>query len=113
MTTKNLPEVDKLFEPMRAFNKLALESAAKAVEMNLDVARRYTDLALANAREMVEIKDPAALQAYVAKQPEAMKSFAVSARADAEAAVKLSVSYFEAAGKLVTDSAKEASKKAA
>ncbi len=107
-TAKSLPEFDKVFEPVRAFNKLTLDNAAKMLEMNLDVAKRYTDLALANAREIVELKDPAAVQAYVAKQPEAFKAFADTARADAEAAVKLSVSYFEAAGKLVSDSAKKA-----
>ncbi len=110
---KSLPEADKVFAPVRAFNQLTLDNAAKLVQMNFDVARRYTDIALANAREFVEIKDAEALQAYVAKQPEAMKSFADTARADAEAAVKLSVSYFEAAGKLVSDSASDATKAAA
>ena len=108
MTTKTLPELDKVFEPMRAFNKLTLDNAAKFVEMNLDVAKRYADIALANAREMAEIKDPAAMQAYVAKQPEAMKAFADTARADAEAVMKLSIGYFEAAGKLVADTTKKA-----
>jgi phasin family protein len=107
-TAKTLPEVDKVLEPVRAFNQLALDNCAKLVEMNLDIAKRYTELTLANVRELVELKDPAAVQAYVAKQPEAIKSFADTARADAEAALKLSMSYFEEAGKLVASNAKKA-----
>lgn len=108
MATKALPDVDKALEPVRAFNKLTLDNAAKMMEMNLSITKRYADLALANARELVELKDPAAVQAYVARQPEAIKAIADTARADAEAAVKLSMSYFEAAGKLVSESTKKA-----
>jgi phasin family protein len=107
-TAKTLPEVDKVLEPVRAFNQLALDNCAKMVEMNLDIAKRYTEMTLPNERELVELKDPAAVQAYVAKQPEAIKSFADTARADAEAALKLSMSYFEEAGKLVASNAKKA-----
>jgi phasin family protein len=108
-TTKSpISELDKTLEPVRALNKLALDNAAKVIEMNFDVARRYADLTLSSMREVFELKDPAAVQAYVAKQPEAMKAFAESARADAEAAVKLGMSYFEEAGKLVAASTKKA-----
>ena len=44
----------------------------------------------------------------MAKQPEAIKTFADSARADAEAAVKLGMSYIEEAGKLVAANTKKA-----
>ena len=107
-TTKTVTEMEKTFEPMRALNQLALDNAAKLMEMNLNIARRYADLMLGNVREMVELKDPAAVQAFVAKQPESMKAFADSTRADAEAAVKLSMTYFEEAGKLVTENVKKA-----
>ena len=107
-TAKNLPEFEQALEPVRAFNQLALDGCAKMVEMNLTIAKRYSDMTLANVRELVELKDPAAMQAYVAKQPEAMKAFADTARADAEAALKLSMNYFEEAGKLVAANSKKA-----
>lgn len=105
---KSFADIEKTFEPMRALNQLALDNAAKLMEMNLDVAKRYSNMMLSSAREMIELKDPAALQAFVAKQPEAIKSFTDVARADAEAAVKLGMTYFEQAGKLVSESAKKA-----
>ena len=108
-TAKNTVEMEKVFEPVRALHMLALENTAKLVEMNLAFARRYADTALANAREMIELKDPAAVQAFLAKQPEAMKTFADETRADAEAALKMGMSYFEEAGKVVSSNAKAVS----
>ena len=111
-TTSATAELDKAFEPVRAFNQLTLEKAAQLVEMNIEAMRRYTDLALANARELVDLRDPAALQAYFAKQPEAIKAFTETAKADAEAAVKLGLAYVEEAGQLVAKGANGAAKKA-
>ena len=80
-TTKSVSDIDKVFEPVRALNKLTLDNTAKLVELNLAVAKRFADATLANVREAVELKDPAAVQAYLAKQPEAMKALADEARA--------------------------------
>ena len=107
-TAKTVSELDKTFEPLRALNKLALDNTAKLMEMNLDIARRYADLMLGNVRELVELKDPAAVQAFVARQPESLKAFADSTRADAEAAVKLGMNYLEEAGKLVSENVRKA-----
>ena len=105
---KSVNEFEKAFEPVKALNKLALDNAAKLVEMNLNVAKRYADLTLANAREVAELKDPAAVQAYVAKQPEAFKALADDAAADAQVVVKLGMAYFEEAGKVVAANVKKA-----
>ena len=52
-TTKSpISELDKTLEPVRALNKLALDNAAKVIEMNFDVARRYADLTLSSMREV-------------------------------------------------------------
>ena len=107
-STKTVSDLNNAFEPVRALNKLALDNTAKLVEMNLAVAKRFADTALAGAREVMELKDPAAVQAYMAKQPEALKAFADDARADAEAAVKLGMAYFEEAGKVVAANVKKA-----
>ncbi len=107
-TAKTVSEFDKAFGPFLALNKLALDNTAKLVEMNLDVARRYAELSLTNAREAAELKDPAAIQAFVSKQPEAFKALAETVSTDAQATVKLGMSYLEEAGKVVAANLKKA-----
>lgn len=107
-TAKSTPELDKALEPVKALNNLMLDNAAKLVDINFDVARRYTDMTLQNWREALDIKDAAALQAYVARQPQAFKDFAETVSADTQAVVKLGVACFEEAGKIVSTGIRKA-----
>jgi len=111
MATKaKAPEfnIEAVFAPVKALNELALANTAKVVDMQFAAARKYADMALANVREMAELNDPAAVQAYVAKQPEAMKALAEGMAADAQEITKLGVAYVQEAGKVVAESVKKA-----
>ena len=100
--------LEAAFAPVKALNTLVLENTAKVVELQFAAARKYADLALASTREVSELKDAEAFQAYVAKQPEAMKHLAEDMAADAQEMTKLGMSYVQEAGKVVAESVKKA-----
>ncbi len=71
-------------EPFRAVNSALLEHWEKMAGYQLDMARRYTDVALGQLREASEVQSPEQLQSYLQKSTEAVRettdSFAKDAR---------------------------------
>ena len=102
------PDLNTFFEPAKALNQLALDNAAKLFEMNVSVAKRFADMTFASVREASELKDSAAVQAFVAKQPEAFKAIAEESASDAQSVVKMGMEYMQEAGKVVAANAKKA-----
>ena len=76
-------------EPFRAVNSALLEHWEKMAEYQLDMARRYTDVALGQLREASEVQSPEQLQSYLQKGTEAARETTDSLARDARTFTEL------------------------
>jgi len=98
-------------EPARAYGSLTLEYTEKLFGAQLDAARRYSDLSLAQARAWLEVRDADGLKKVVEGQQKAAQDLGEHVKADVEALSTLNQDYLQKGQKLVEDSLKAAGTK--
>ncbi|HKJ95954.1 MAG TPA: TIGR01841 family phasin [Gammaproteobacteria bacterium] len=91
----------KAFEPVRAFAGLNIDHFEKLAQFQLEAARAYTDLGIAQVRESLQVGDAKSLQDYVAKQKDAAETVGKRVNEDAQKLAEFGKAYTEEATKLV------------
>jgi phasin family protein len=97
-------DTETLMEPVQAFNSLAIDNASKVAQIQIVAFRRYSELVLNGAREMAGLDEPEAIQAFVVRQGEAIRSLADAAGADFQAMTRIGFEYVQAAGAILNRS---------
>lgn len=113
MTKLNTASFEEFFAPAIELNKIALSYTEKLVEMNLAVARKQAEVALAGWNAALTIKDPAEVQDYLTSQTEVARELVEGLVADANTVTQLNHEVAEDVRKVVTDGIEKASKQAA
>jgi phasin family protein len=88
-----------------SISKLSLEHFEKLVDLQFKAGRSFADLALANTREALEVKDLDGVKAYFEKQPELARNVFESIAKDSGAAIELGRGYAENMQSLLKKSA--------
>lgn len=70
-------------EPFRKVNSKMLEHWEKMADYQLDMVRRYTDVALGQMREAADLQSPEQMQSYLQKSSEAVRETSDSLAKDA------------------------------
>ncbi|WP_435104024.1 phasin family protein [Arhodomonas sp. AD133] len=91
----------KAFEPTRAFVGLTVDHIEKLAQVQIEAAKAYTDLGIAQTREALQISDAKSLQDYVARQKDVAETVTKRVSDDAQKLGELGTSYTEEATKLV------------
>lgn len=108
-TDKTAERLEGLFiEPARAYGSLTLEYYEKLTSTQLDAARAYADLSLAQIRAWLEVKDPESFKKVVEGQPQVAQELGARVKDDAEKLISLSQEYLQKGQKLVDESIKVA-----
>lgn len=93
-------------EPARAYGSLALEYTEKLVGAQLDAARRYSDLSLAQARTWIAVRDADGFKQAFEGQQKAAQDLGDNVKADVEKLSTLNQDYLQKGQKLVEESLK-------
>lgn len=104
---------ETLMATVQKLNQLAVAKVEKLTALQMNALRGYSDLSIQNLKELVEINNPQALQAYLGKQNESVKSVGEKLVADAKAVAEVGVEYSQEAQKITQDSFQASTKKAA
>lgn len=99
---------EQYLEPSKKMAELALTNAEKAFAMQMNLAQGYFDLAMKQMKAMLEVKDPASLQAFLSQQAEVAKSVSEKVVADAQAVAELNAEAGAEVKKLAEESIKTA-----
>ncbi|MDN3521658.1 phasin family protein [Halomonas ramblicola] len=111
-TQKATEQFEGVFvEPARAYGSLTLEFYEKLFGAQLDAARRYTDLSLAQARAWIDVRDADGFKKAVEGQQKAAQDLGEQVKADVEKVSGLGQDYLQKGQKLVEESLKAASVK--
>ncbi len=96
--------LNTFFEPMFAFNALALSNAEKLVELNLDACKRYTQASLEQAKAALELRSSEDLEGFMKASKERGEAVTQAARDDAQAVAGISAAFVAEAQELVKGS---------
>jgi len=108
-TRKTTEQFEGLFvEPARAYGSLTLEYYEKLLGAQLDAARSYTDLGLAQARAWIEVRDVEGFNKALEGQQKAAQQLNEQLKGDAETLSGLGQEYLQKSQKLVEESMKSA-----
>ncbi|MFW6346879.1 MAG: phasin family protein [Halomonas sp.] len=106
-TQKTTEQFEGLFvEPARAYGSLTLEYTEKLLGAQLDAARRYTDLGLAQLRAWIDVRDADGLKQLMDGQQKAAQDLGERMKSDAEVVNALGQDFLQKSQKLVEESMK-------
>lgn len=91
----------KAFEPVRAFAGLNVDHFEKLAKFQVEAAKAYTDLGIAQVRESLQVGDAKSLQDYVARQKDVAETVTKRVNDDAQKLAEFGQAYTEEATKLV------------
>ncbi|QOR40844.1 phasin family protein [Billgrantia diversa] len=97
-----------LVGPARAYAALSIEYTEKLLATQFDTAKAYADTGLAQARELLEIRDADGLRSYVEGQQKFAKDMNERFKGDAEKVVSLNQDFFQQSQKLAESSLNQA-----
>ncbi|MFW3613275.1 phasin family protein [Billgrantia antri] len=97
-----------LLGPARAYAALSIDYTEKLVATQLDTAKAYTDTGLAQARELLDVRDADGLRNYIEGQQQFAKNMAERIKGDAEKVVSLNQDFMQQSQKLAESSLKQA-----
>lgn len=98
---------------LQKLNKLAVANVEKLAALQMGALREYSDLNLKQLKALVEVRNPQALQDYLANQGESLKTLSEKLVADSKAVAELGVDFNQEAQKIARESFEAATKKAA
>lgn len=88
-------QMQGLIQPWRELQAKTLEHCERVADYQLDMARRYTDVTLAQMREASEIRSTEELQSYVRKGTEAARETTESLAKDVRTLTQLGQDFAE------------------
>lgn len=95
-------------EPARAYGALTLEYTEKVVAAQIDAARAYTDLGIAQARAWVDVRDAEGFKKVIEGQQKAAQDLGERFKGDSEKLGTLGQEFLQKSQKLVEESMKSA-----
>lgn len=98
------------FDAMRGLNRLSLDMTEKLLIFQLDRARGYTDIALKQWREALDVRDAASLQNFLAARGEVAQQVTRQMQDDFKKLAEISSDYSRESQKIVRE---QSGKKAA
>jgi phasin family protein len=96
------------FAPVRAFAALSVDYTEKLVNAQLEAAKAYSDITLAQLRSLAEVKDAEGLRSYMEGQQAVAKDLSERLKGDAEKVVALQQDFVQQSQKLTEGSVKQA-----
>ena len=112
-TQKSTEQFEGLFvEPARAYGSLTLEYYEKLMAAQMDAARAYADLSLAQARAWIDVRDADDLKKVLEGQQKAAQDLSERFKSDAEKVNALGQDFLQKSQKLVEQSLKSATDEA-
>jgi phasin family protein len=106
-------QTKKAFAPAQELNQLVIDNTEKLVALQLASVQNYFTLAFSQLKAALEVDDAEALQKYIVKQNELVKSVGERFANDAQKVVELGRDLSAKALKLGQKSAKAVTQKAA
>ena len=103
----------QILAPVQALNQLSIDSAEKLVALQVASLERYVALGFSQLRAASEVNDAEALQAYLGKQNELVKSVSEGFVGDAKAVAELGGEFSEKVQELGQENIKAVTQKAA
>lgn len=103
---------ETLINTVQKFNQLTVAKLEKLTALQMNALRGYSDLSIKHLKELAEVNNPQALQAYLGKQSESIKSVSEKLVADTKAAAEVGVEYGQEAQKIASDSFQSTAKAA-
>ncbi|WP_346796194.1 phasin family protein [Halomonas sp. Bachu 37] len=94
-----------LVAPMRTYTVAALDYYEKLLSAQLDAARSYTDLNMAQARVWLEVKDADTFKKAVESQQKTVSDLSERMKGDAEKILSLSQDFAQQSQKMTETSA--------
>jgi phasin family protein len=96
------------FGPARAYAALSVDFTEKLVNAQLDATKAYADTGLAQARNLLNVKDAEGLRAYMEDQQKVAKELTERLKGDAEKVVSLQQDFVQQSQKLAETNVKQA-----
>lgn len=101
-------QVQTVLAPVQELNKLYIYNIEKLFEIQLNSARDYTEICLDQMRSASEIKDQQALEAFLSKQSETLKTIGEKVIADTQAVANIGSEFSSEAQKIAGKSVEAA-----
>jgi phasin family protein len=96
------------FGPARAYAGLSVDFTEKLVNAQLDATKAYADTGLAQARNLLNVKDVEGLRAYLESQQKVAQELTERLKGDAEKVVSLQQDFVQQSQKLTEANVKQA-----
>lgn len=101
-------KVEEFLAPYKALNTLAISNTEKLVTMQAASFLKYSNIALASAKEANEITDIEGTKAYIEKQVDVAKQVAEDMKADVQVIIDMNKAYFDEVKSVFTDNVEKA-----
>ncbi|WP_249977540.1 phasin family protein [Vreelandella olivaria] len=113
MPTFNTNEITQQFDnlfmaPVRAYTALSIDYSEKLLNAQLEANKAYIDTGIAQARQLLSIKDADGLRSYMEGQQKVAKDLAERVKGDADKVVSLQQDFLQKSQKLTEDNVKQA-----
>lgn len=106
---KTSQQFDAIFvSPMRSYTRAALDYVDQLTHAQLDAARAYTDMTLAQARTWLDVKDVDSFKRAVESQQKTASNLMERVKGDTEKMSSLSQNFIQDSQKSVEESANKA-----
>ena len=106
-------QTNNALAPVQQLNRLIVDNAEKLVALQIASVQSYYALGFSHLKALLEVHDTEALQAYIGKQGEFVKSVNERLAGDAKAVVELGSDFSAEVQKLGQESVKAVTEKAA
>ncbi len=113
MTKTNVAVPVELLKPVAALSELALNTTERLVNLQVDAARKYSNVVLTSWKDALEIKDLPGVQKYLTEQGEVIKETSGDLLNDVKAVAEISQEGVREAQNLFADNLAKVNKKAA
>lgn len=113
MNTFNTNEMTQQFDnlfmaPARAYAALSIDYSEKMFNAQLAANKAYVDTSLAQARQLMSVKDADGLRSYMEGQQKVAKELAERVKEDTDKVVSLQQDFLQKSQKLTEDNVKNA-----
>ena len=114
MATKanEMKQMEAAMAPVMAFNKMFMQNAEQAFNMQMASLQAYAKLGLDNINAGLEVRNADELKVYAEKQNDVAKEVTAQLTSDAKAFGELNAKFFDAARNLTEANMKAAAEKA-
>lgn len=108
-TDKTTQQFESVFvSPMRSYTLTALDYYDQLFSAQMDAARAYSDMAIAQARTWLDVKDPDSFKKALESQQKTASDFMERVKGDTEKVTSISKSFAEDSQKQVEETTKKA-----